>query len=71
VPGTHRLPAVSRTLAILTTLGLTIGAVAPTVVPAPVRAAPSPDIVISEVYGGGGNGNAPYQADFVELFNGE
>jgi predicted extracellular nuclease len=69
VPGTHRLPAVSRTLAILTTLGLTIGAVAPTVVPAPVRAAPSPDIVISEVYGGGGNGNAPYQADFVELFN--
>jgi predicted extracellular nuclease len=26
-------------------------------------------IVISQVYGGGGNANAPYQNDFVELFN--
>ena len=25
--------------------------------------------VISQVYGGGGNANAPYQNDFVELFN--
>ena len=29
----------------------------------------SPDIVISQVYGGGGNAGAPYQNDFVELFN--
>ena len=29
----------------------------------------SPDIVISQVYGGGGNTGAPYQNDFVELFN--
>ena len=29
----------------------------------------SPDIVISQVYGGGGNLNAPYKADYVELFN--
>ncbi len=29
----------------------------------------SHDIVISQVYGGGGNLNAPYQNDFVELFN--
>ena len=26
-------------------------------------------VVISQVYGGGGNANAPYQNDFVELFN--
>jgi predicted extracellular nuclease len=26
-------------------------------------------IVISQVYGGGGNANAPYQNDYVELFN--
>jgi uncharacterized protein len=38
----------------------------------PVRAtvfAASPDIVISQVYGGGGNSGAPYTNDFVELFN--
>src|SRR5690349_12301978 len=27
------------------------------------------DVVISQVYGGGGNTNAQYQRDFVELFN--
>jgi hypothetical protein len=40
--------------------------VAPTV--AQVQAL-SADIVISQVYGGGGNAGAPYQNDFVELFN--
>ncbi|HEX2996441.1 MAG TPA: lamin tail domain-containing protein, partial [Anaerolineales bacterium] len=29
----------------------------------------SPDIVISQVYGGGGNSGAPYTHDFIELFN--
>ncbi|MBI1761725.1 MAG: lamin tail domain-containing protein [Acidobacteria bacterium] len=29
----------------------------------------SPDIVISQVYGGGGERNAPYKNDFIELFN--
>ncbi|WP_206442906.1 lamin tail domain-containing protein [Candidatus Protofrankia californiensis] len=29
----------------------------------------SPDVVISEVYGGGGNSGAPYLNDFVELYN--
>ena len=32
-------------------------------------AAPSPGVVISQVYGGGGNSGAPYTHDFVELFN--
>lgn len=27
------------------------------------------DVVISQVYGGGGNANAPFQSDFIELFN--
>src|SRR6266478_3434783 len=29
----------------------------------------SPDIVISQVYGGGGNSGATWRNDFVELFN--
>jgi uncharacterized repeat protein (TIGR01451 family) len=29
----------------------------------------SPDLVISQVYGGGGNTGAPFNADFIELFN--
>lgn len=29
----------------------------------------NPSVVISQVYGGGGNTGAPYNADFVELFN--
>lgn len=29
----------------------------------------SPDLVISQVYGGGGNTGAPYNADFIELYN--
>ena len=32
-------------------------------------AAVSPDVVISQVYGGGGNGSAPFQRDFIELYN--
>ncbi|HEY4347151.1 MAG TPA: Ig-like domain-containing protein [Gaiellaceae bacterium] len=30
---------------------------------------PSPSIVISQLYGGGGNSGAPYASDFIELFN--
>lgn len=36
---------------------------------APVSTAASPDVVLSEVYGGGGNTGAPYANDFVELYN--
>src|SRR5690242_21728930 len=33
------------------------------------HAAAASNVVISQVYGGGGNSGAPYQNDFVELFN--
>ena len=36
--------------------------------PTPVAAA-SPNVVISQVYGGGGNTGAQYTNDFIELFN--
>ena len=46
-------------------LALTAGGLAVT---APASAA-SLDVVISEVYGGGGNAGATYKADFIELVN--
>ena len=36
---------------------------------APSARAASPDLVVAQVYGGGGNSGATYQNDFVELFN--
>jgi hypothetical protein len=38
------------------------------VVPAPALAV-SADVVIAEVYGGGGNSGAPWRNDFIELYN--
>ncbi len=35
----------------------------------PAQAAPSPDVVVSEVYGGGGNSGATLTHDFIELYN--
>jgi predicted extracellular nuclease len=35
----------------------------------PAGATPSADLVISQVYGGGGNAGATFNADYVELFN--
>ena len=37
--------------------------------PLAVRTGPSTTLVVSQVYGGGGNAGAPLQNDFVELFN--
>ena len=36
---------------------------------APIASGASPDIVVSQVYAGGGNSGATYASDFVELFN--
>lgn len=48
----------------------------PTPVPTPTATpipSPSPDssakLVISQLFGGGGNANAPFQNDFIEIFN--
>lgn len=35
----------------------------------PAALAASPNLVISEVYGGGGNAGAPFNNDFIEVFN--
>lgn len=39
------------------------------IVSTPTAQAVSPDIVVSQVYGGGGNSGAPFTNDFVELYN--
>lgn len=36
--------------------------------PPAARGALSADVVISQVYGGGGNSGAPFTHDFIELF---
>ncbi|MFN8595272.1 MAG: ExeM/NucH family extracellular endonuclease [Anaerolineae bacterium] len=46
-----------------------IWSLVPIAVPAQVAQALSADIVISQVYGGGGNSGGVYTNDFVELFN--
>ncbi|MGZ4658976.1 MAG: ExeM/NucH family extracellular endonuclease [Blastococcus sp.] len=51
-------------------LGMTVGAlVAGGLVLAPTASAVSPDVVINEVYGGGGNSGATLKNDFIELKN--
>src|SRR5258708_20027990 len=47
---------------------LCVAALVTTVLPSLARAA-SDTIVISQVYGGGGQTGAPYKNDFIELFN--
>ncbi len=49
-------------------LAISLGLFLPAAMPAPVFAV-SPDIVISQVYGGGGNSGATITHDFVELYN--
>lgn len=68
---THRLvshrPESVRRLAVsaIAASGLALGTLT-----APAMAAPDGGrVVISEVYGGGGNSGAPLRSDFVELFN--
>jgi predicted extracellular nuclease len=44
-------------------------ALAGIVIPASMASATSADVVISQVYGGGGNSGAQYANDFIELYN--
>src|SRR6185503_20966853 len=57
-PGTSLIRLVVALVAV-------VGALA---IASPAGAA-SPGVVISQVYGGGGNTGAPYANDFIEIFN--
>jgi len=46
-----------------------VGAVACLLLAVPAFATPSANLVISQVYGAGGNSGAIYQNDFIEIFN--
>ncbi|MBG0829898.1 ExeM/NucH family extracellular endonuclease [Planomonospora sp. ID67723] len=59
--------ALSRALAALAAVGVTAAGVA-ALTSTPALAAPG-SVVVSQVYGGGGNSGAPFANDFVELFN--
>jgi hypothetical protein len=50
-------------------LVLLVLAVAGGVLAVPAARSASPDVVVSQVYSGGGNAGASFQNDFVELFN--
>lgn len=62
----HRPRRSQRGSALLVFLALLIS---PLALAAPAAAAPATHLVISEVYGGGGNSGAQYTHDFVELYN--
>ncbi|HEY3110252.1 MAG TPA: lamin tail domain-containing protein, partial [Chloroflexota bacterium] len=64
----ERAKSAQRLVATLAILGPLVAALAG-LAGGPAQAAPSPDVVVSQVYGGGANSGAPYNADFVELFN--
>jgi len=49
--------------------GLTFFALLVALLGAPAAWSASPGMVVSQVFSGGGNANAPYSNDFVELFN--
>ncbi|MFJ6679505.1 ExeM/NucH family extracellular endonuclease [Microbacterium sp. NPDC091382] len=68
-PASVARPVLRRTCAVLTVATLTTAGLA--LVPSAASAAVSPDspVVISEVYGGGGNNGAAFNRDFVELVN--
>ncbi|MBE1582367.1 ExeM/NucH family extracellular endonuclease [Nonomuraea angiospora] len=57
----------SRATAILVAAGIVAGSIA--ALSAPSSAAAPGTVVISQVYGGGGNSGAPFTNDYVELFN--
>jgi hypothetical protein len=63
----HRNPSRRPRLPVLGAVALLAGLL-PAAIAGPV-AAVSPNIVIGQVYGGGGNAGATYTNDFVELFN--
>jgi endonuclease G len=66
------VPGFSGTAAFTVLLSDNVNAAATSAVSVTVTAAPPPPLdhlVISQIYGGGGNSGAAYQNDFVELYN--
>ncbi|SEH03008.1 hypothetical protein SAMN05444920_13217 [Nonomuraea solani] len=61
------MQAKPRAAAILAAAGVLVGSIA--ALSAPSMAATPGTVVISQVYGGGGNSGAPLTNDYVELFN--
>ncbi|WP_066943746.1 ExeM/NucH family extracellular endonuclease [Microtetraspora fusca] len=59
--------ALPRALAIIATAGVTAGTIA--ALPSTPAVAAQSTVVISQVYGGGGNSGAPFTNDYIELFN--
>jgi DNA/RNA endonuclease G (NUC1) len=63
-------PAPLRFVALLLAFAIIFAALPKQFAPMlPSALAASPDIVISQVYGGGGNSGATFKNDFIELFN--
>ena len=62
LPSPRRRGLVGVTVAALVASPLAFGLASP-------ASAVSPNVVISEVYGGGGNAGAAYRSDFIELYN--
>jgi hypothetical protein len=54
---------------VLTSITLTLLVAAALLLAAPAAHGASPDVVVSQVYAGGGNADATFTHDFVELFN--
>jgi endonuclease G len=68
--GRSSASALPRFVALLLTFAIIFSALPKQFAPIiPSAHAASPDIVISQVYGGGGNANATLKNDFIELFN--
>lgn len=57
-----------RASSLFLAIALMLGAMVPFLAPTPARAV-SDTIVVSQVYGGGGNSGATFTHDFIELFN--
>src|SRR5215213_2411048 len=69
MPNTPRSTSPTRLFTVIITTLFATSAFLYQMYLAPRAQAVSTSIVISQVYGGGGNSGATYQNDFVELFN--
>ena len=61
--------AVNRLVSLPVLLALFLSLFGAFSAPAATRAVPSPDVVISQLYGGGGNAGASLTHDFIEIYN--